>query len=989
MTIQTARIDKSLCGNCCFCEELLENTLTGEKIVILNCGHNSHLECLSALILTNIPLIPENFNKVMPRCPTCGDLGIPIDTSLHLDLLKKKMESLPNSPINIYFNDISVSTPYMKKVPESTLTWSPDVPQKSNKLSTISGLSAISFFSTESEGSHFSQSSVSSVDSLEDKFNSDFNSHSIKEITKAIPNVLLECRIKQVSPPNIEIIPEVDSKFTKSYNITGSTLNKDIYVTSAVSVQIPSDNQQLSPTTKGFAKNYQDVETISRANKYIYDSVVEWKNLDFNKFGFIRLSDTFLVSQDKETWQKLDCYLFDTILVLMKRYPNTNSKQIKGSVAIKDHLVSISLPRTGNRTKHILSLNLSTKSLPHLYLKTADSIALENWYSALMDWEFKFPSHRLVPKDDIYGQKLVRNDDETVIKRLPTSSHMPTDTVILVPLSGSPDGTKFPSIRSSILSIISEMNLFDRIALVPFGHGNHNYVYGLADGAWRPWKNIVNSLKPTGGAGSRQDLMNALNTAFNVLEDRETMNPVSSIIVISDSLIDLVSEDLNMVNSRANLDKINIHTFGVSTRHSAQKLKNVSTVCNGNYFYVRDWNDLHQTVVGQFRSLQSYTHCNLSISISTTPGVSIVGVAGHNPKIEMNCETSSLPLTPTKYTTENLRSHLHCVELGDMTASEQRTFLVQVKIDSDFLRLNKLSKNKNSSLELFNATAAFSSFAGPAEQCLHRDEFFIPIDSPHITVEALSPFIKDSIETTTMSSSVSIDGSTFTSVEEMKTAFNSPSSVYDHRTAASFPSSTTTLISNCDAPSHAEKNMDFWTPPSIIYGELLKYDQCLMAVNSILSLEKCNIRVVQRRIQLIAINVFEYVVGANLHGRDLDKVVTTINTGRNIIKQMKENADYKLLESGGLSFDQIAGEKTSKDRDRLNAISTEVDQLVEILDNLFNAVLEGLKEVTAFEEDTKKTLIQFIGMLRNEKGYTRRTPLEDLFFQRQKENNVL
>ena len=62
---------------------------------------------------------------------------------------------------------------------------------------------------------------------------------------------------------------------------------------------------------------------------------------------------------------------------------------------------------------------------------------------------------------------------------------------------------------------------------------------------------------------------------------------------------------------------------------------------------------------------------------------------------------------------------------------------------------------------------------------------------------------------------------------------------------------------------------------------------------------------------------------------------------------------------------------------------------MEILNNLFSTMLEGLKEVTTFEEDTKKMLIQFIGVLRNEKGYTRRTSLEDLFFQRQKENNVL
>lgn len=989
MSIQTVRTDNSLSGNCCFCEELLEHTLTGEKVVALNCGHNSHLECLSALIITTVPLIPENFNKVMPRCPTCGEPGIPIDTSLHLDLLKKKMESLPNSPINLYFNDISASPLYVKKVPESTLIWSPETPRKSNKLSTISGVSALSYSSIGSENSHISQSSVSSVDSVDCKANLDTNLHSVKEVTKAIPNKLLESRIKQIAPPIIEIIPEVDSVFTTSQYIFSPKNQKDIYVTSAVSVQIPSDRQQLSPTTRNSIIKLQDSEILSRVNKYIYESVAEWKNLEFSKFGSIRLCDTFLVSQNKETWQKLDCYLFDTILVLIKRYPNSDCRQIKGSVAIKDHLVSISLPRTGNRNKHLISLNLSTKSLPCLYLKTTDSTVLENWYSALIDWECVFPSHRLVPADDFEGQRLTGNGEAIAMRRLPTSSHMPTDTVILVPLSGSPNGTKFPAIRSTILSVISEMNLFDRISLVPFGHGAQHHVYGLADSAWKPWTKIVNSLKPTGGAGSRKDLMDGLNKALNLLEDRETFNPVSSIIVISDSLIDFNDEELSLVNSRATLKKINIHTFGVTTRHSAQKLESISARCNGTYFYVRSWNDLHPTVVGQFRSLQNYTHCNLSISLSTTSDVNIVGIAGHNPKVEMNSGAFSPPLTPTKYTTESLATYLHCVDLGDMTASEQRTFLVQVRIRSDSLPVTRSDKFLDVPFELFNVTAAFSSFAGPAEECLHRDEFFIPVGNAQVAIETLDPFINELIESPKLRSPVSLENSIFTGGEEPVATISSTSSMYDRTSITSLPSSFSTLNGRPGALSYSEKDKDLEIVPSIVYGDLTRCDASGMVVDTFRSLEKSNIRVVQRRIQLTAINVLEYVVRANLHDSDLDKAVQTINTGRNIIDQLRASVNYKLLEDSGLSDTKLANSRSQGDREKLSAISIEVDRLVEILNNLFSTMLEGLKEVTAFEEDTKKMLIQFIGVLRNEKGYTRRTSLEDLFFQRQKENNVL
>lgn len=872
--------------------------------------------------------------------------------------------------------------------PPSFSTPSP-VPRRSHERKQLSTVSSKSLSSIESERSHKSHRSQSSMSSIDSEYKLEDSSSIIQEISPAIPNRILASRIRQ-SAPIIDITPEVDTVVTKSTYFNKGP--KDVYITSAVTVQIPSDNQQLSPTTQNSHQRLQDSEYHRLVTNYIQDTIADWKNLDFSRFGKIRLCDKFYISPDEKNWQKLDCYLFETILVLVRRYPDGRPPQVKGSVAVTDHLLSIALPPTGSRKSHHLQLNLSTESLPVLHMKTSDSAALENWYAALVDKNAVFAGHRLVPSDDAVGQHLVGGD---CFHKLPTSSHMPTDTVILVPLSGSPNGSKLPAIRNTIHSVMREMTLFDRVSIVPYG-GPQQYLYGLAYNTWKPWRKVVDSLKPTASSGSRSDLFAGITTALNVLADRTTRNPVSNIFIISDSLAEFSASDIEAIADRAEGQNVKLHVFGVSNHHSVDILEEIVSKCSGNYHYLRMWDELHPIMIGQFRSIQSYTHCNLSLSLETRVGVSIVSIAGHNPNVGLRSKKvpeNSGPFTPTSYTTENMSSGVQLVEMGDMTASEQRTFLVQVRISGDALPLEVPGNRQQTSVpfELFSAMLMFSSFAGPAESCRHKDVFFLPVGSAAVRVESLNAFIQDLIQ----SPQLAATRGTITGGEVLSSkAVSNSSSAYSSN---SLPPSPAHSCSHQSAGPQIYVE-EVSSPPSIVYGDFIAGQQESSLAPMYLSLEKCDIRVVQRRIQLTAINILEYIVRTDVRSQGAESLIKSINSARAVIAGLLACANTSYSERQGLRM-QGPGTPHSRDKqsksgdagewDKLRAISVEVNRLVEILDNMLATACEEAKEGVAFEEDYRKLLIQNIGILRAEKGYSLRTPLEGLFLQRQSVNNVI
>jgi hypothetical protein len=83
----------------------------------------------------------------------------------------------------------------------------------------------------------------------------------------------------------------------------------------------------------------------------LQSKVDNWHGLDFSRFGKLKLHSQIRVGKDRRSWQDLDCYLFDEMLICVKErkplatplYDNASDSRkskctLKGSILIKKHL---------------------------------------------------------------------------------------------------------------------------------------------------------------------------------------------------------------------------------------------------------------------------------------------------------------------------------------------------------------------------------------------------------------------------------------------------------------------------------------------------------------------------------------------------------------------------------------------------------------------------------------------------------------------------
>ena len=483
----------------------------------------------------------------------------------------------------------------------------------------------------------------------------------IKEIAPAIPTPLLETRIEHLPEARIQVSQETCVLLEKS-------LDSDVTITSAVTISFPK--LPLKPN----AATFEEREKLACL---IQNSIKDWKNLDFTKFGQLRLCDSCHISRDLCSWKLLQCYLFDTMLIFVRQYPD-KPPQLKGSVALKQHLKSILISTTN---KNQLILNLSTVDLPILHVEMKSRTIIENWYSALVDSTILFPMSRLMPQ----------TENENII---PTSIRLPIDLVILVPLSGSPQGLKFPAIRRTVLKVLAQMNSFDRMALVPYGGNDYimqTHTYDLAPNTWNRWPQIVSSLNPSLtrlGSSTKAELLNTMTLALNILSNRSTSNPISSIFVISDSCAEISESALDVLASQSIAQEVSVHTFGVSNQ-SVDTLAALASRCDGGqYWYLRQWDDLKISLPEQFDCLQKIVHKHLALAIMPENDVCVVESTGNHAKRMIPASTTtfqSRPMTPLQETHTIL-------ELGEIVISQKRACLVTVRVPSDELKEGQTKK---------------------------------------------------------------------------------------------------------------------------------------------------------------------------------------------------------------------------------------------------------------------------------------------------------
>ncbi|KAH6624621.1 Pleckstrin homology domain-containing protein [Chaetomium sp. MPI-SDFR-AT-0129] len=463
----------------------------------------------------------------------------------------------------------------------------------------------------------------------------------------------------------------------------------------------PGEEMMRSPSPARSAPRfypYESPEVLIEMTENLRSRVDNWHGLDFSRFGKLRLYGTLRVGKDKISWQELECFLFAEMLICVKEkkqapqltQPTWGEEAaprklprctLKGSILIKKHLHEVL--ETGNIDENVLTLSLSVAELPQFHLRFENRNQLKLWQQALLDLNAVETSPVRSPDYD-RGDYSEAEEDEwnrasgagsgsgsgsgvsgasgrpqrvsslassswggpksattAPTEYTPTHSHshshthsntarsqtgpqasihVPVDVVVVVPISASMQGVKINLVRDALRFMVQALGERDRMGLVTFGSsGGGVPIVGMTTKAWAGWGNVLNAIKPVGQKSHRADVVEGANVAMDLLMGRKYNNPIATIMLISDASTS-DADSVDFVVSRAEAAKITIHSFGLGMTHKPDTMIELSTRTKASYTYVKDWMNLRECLAGCLGASQTLSHQNVKLKLRLPEG---------------------------------------------------------------------------------------------------------------------------------------------------------------------------------------------------------------------------------------------------------------------------------------------------------------------------------------------------------------------------------
>jgi hypothetical protein len=456
---------------------------------------------------------------------------------------------------------------------------------------------------------------------------------------------------------------------------------------------------------------YESPEEQEEITEELRARVDNWHGLEFQRFGTLRLHGTIRVGKDRQSWQELECYLFGEMLICVKEKKTNQAPLVseagrrltrctlKGSILIKKHLKQVQ-PSPQDQT---LTLNLSVNELPTFHLQFREMSQYDMWHRALLDLHAPQPPVRLGEyepdtsgtDDEEYARnpKGVRraasvtsssygapksattapteyssNRPSTDRKfNVPSSMHVPVDIVVVIPVSSSMQGLKIQLLKDTLRFLVASLGERDRMGLVTFGSsGGGVPLVGMTTKTWPGWNKVLNSIKPVGQKSLRADVVEGANVAMDLLMQRRAANPISSILLISDSSTSDV-DSVDFVVQRAEAAKVGMYSFGLGLTHRPDSMIELSSRTKGAYVYVKDWMMLRECAAGVLGSLQSTSHQNVKLRL----------------KLPEGSPAKFVKINGALQTTKRATGRDAEASLGDLHFGDKRDILVQLAIEAD------------------------------------------------------------------------------------------------------------------------------------------------------------------------------------------------------------------------------------------------------------------------------------------------------------------
>lgn len=442
------RRERTFIGSeCAVCEEPLEHTLRGERILQFSCGHVSHEACFYEYI--------KEFDS--QYCPTCNaPLGL--DTSRGgnvLDLEKlssivrsvsmnneareNNQRSTQNTPVQW---DTPGNRPKSRDSTHRNTQRDSREPQR-EKDSRESQRERIERYGSIGRQQHArNESGGTGAGSAGEYGESHHNAsnggrrhdYDVQSMETALSSPRASITKNPIPAPMVTVRSEYPT-LSRSRQQQSLTCLVTIEVPEGKWSPDPADlrgaptppSTQQEPSAFSSSKSPQPSrpvewpgeapEALEEITEDLRVRVDNWHGLDFQRFGKLRLYGTVRVGKDRQSWQELECFLFAEMLICVKekkgaipQYAEGNPKRkltrctLKGSILIKKHLKRVE----SNPDEPVLTLSLSVQDLQQFHLQFQSRGQVEQWKLTLHDLNNTEPPRQ----SNEYDQENSGTDDE-------------------------------------------------------------------------------------------------------------------------------------------------------------------------------------------------------------------------------------------------------------------------------------------------------------------------------------------------------------------------------------------------------------------------------------------------------------------------------------------------------------------------------------------------------------------------------------------------
>ncbi|ODO06033.1 hypothetical protein L198_01262 [Cryptococcus wingfieldii CBS 7118] len=238
--------------------------------------------------------------------------------------------------------------------------------------------------------------------------------------------------------------------------------------------------------------------------------------------------------------------------------------------------------------------------------------------------------------------------------------HTPLDLVLVVSLSAFAPGQSIPLkvklVRQSLAFTLALLGVNDRVSLVscemglngtlrktPFlspylPHSRQRleaFIETLGQG--RPFGDEEgggggDEFEVPVGRDEKLDVVTAINTALDVVLQRKAKNPLSGMVVISETADGLRKAQMDLVTARLDAAHIPVHAIGYGRVHDPSPLWIVTSHTQGDYTFVKEWYHLRETLAGVVGGMMSVAMDNVKLHVSCVDNdfrvIKIVGPVG-------------------------------------------------------------------------------------------------------------------------------------------------------------------------------------------------------------------------------------------------------------------------------------------------------------------------------------------------------------------------